>query len=233
MHFRNKNRGEPAQVTAAASSPYVNARREWNERYGTYIASAHHWRLAALICGSALIASATGNAIQAAHEKVAVYYVNTDGTGKPHEIWRADTATPGPRTEQIRAALQEWVLGARTVYVDSRATKRVVDATYARTLADSAAFQTLASFHKEHNPYQRAASETVEVAMQTPVQLSDNTWQMEWTETVSNRISGKPVSQQTYDLTANIILAAPKDEAQLMANPVGLYVSQFSWPARN
>lgn len=119
------------------------------------------------------------------------------------------------------------------MYADNRATKRVVDATYAMTLPDSAAYQTLATYHREHNPYQRAANETVEVAMQTPVQLSKDTWQVEWTETVKNRTSGKLISTQNYQLTANVLIAAPKDEAQLMANPVGLYVRQFSWPVRN
>ena len=69
--------------------------------------------------------------------------------------------------------------------------------------------------------------------MQTPVQLSKDTWQVEWTETVKNRTSGKLIGTQSYQLTANVLIAAPKDEAQLMANPVGLYVRQFSWPVRN
>jgi len=55
---------------------------------------------------------------------------------------------------------------------------------------------------------------------------------MEWSETVKSR-AGKTVSQQIYDLTADIVVSSPKDETQLMANPVGLYVSRFSWLARN
>lgn len=214
-------------------TPYLDARREWNERYGSHIIEARNWRFGAVAIGVALILSAAGNVIQASKEKIAVYYVNTDGNGKARDIWRADQATPGPKTEQIRAALQEWVLGARTVYADRRATKRVVDATYAMTLPDSAAYQTLANYHREQNPYQRAANETVEVAMQMPVQLAQDTWQVEWTETVKNRVSGKLISSHSYQLTANILIASPKNEEQLIANPVGLYVRQFSWPVRN
>ena len=50
---------------------------------------------------------------------------------------------------------------------------------------------------------------------------------------MKNRTSGKLIGTQSYQLTANVLIAAPKDEAQLMANPVGLYVRQFSWPVRN
>lgn len=232
MQPNSKKKGQRAPK-APPGTPYLAARREWNERYGSHIIDARNWRTAAFVVGVALILSAAGNVIQASKEKIAVYYVNTDANGKSREIWRADQATPGPKTEQIRAALQDWVLGARRVYADNRATKRVVDATYAMTLPDSAAYQTLATYHREHNPYQRAANETVEVAMQTPVQLSKDTWQVEWTETVKNRTSGKLIGTQSYQLTANVLIAAPKDEAQLMANPVGLYVRQFSWPVRN
>lgn len=229
----NRNNKDQRGQKAPPGTPYLAARREWNERYGSHIIDARNWRTIAFICGIALILSAAGNVIQTSKEKIAVYYVNTDTNGKTREIWRADQSTPGPKTEQIRAALQNWVLGARTVYADNRATKRVVDAAYAMTMPDSAAYQTLATYHRENNPYQRAANEAVEVAMQTPVQLSKDTWQVEWTETVKNRNSGKLISTQSYQLTANVLIVAPKDEAQLIANPVGLYVRQFSWPVRN
>lgn len=232
MQFHSKKKSQRAPK-APPGSPYLDARREWNERYGSHIIEARNWRAATFVAGAALILSVAGNVIQAAKENIAVYYVNTDSQGKTREIWRADKATPGPKAEQIRTALQEWVIGARTVYTDSRATKLVLDKTYAMTLPDSAAFQSLAAYHRENNPYRRAASETVEVAMQTPVQLSEDTWQVEWTETVKNRMSGKLISTEKYQLTANVVIAARKNEAELIANPVGLYVRHFSWPVRN
>lgn len=236
MQLTSKKKGsqeEPKKAPKPPETPYLAGRREWNERYSSHIIEARNWRTAALIVGVSLIFSVAANVIQASNENIAVYYVNTDSAGKTREIWRADESTPGPKTEQIRAALQDWVLGARTVYTDSRATKRVVDATYAMTLPDSAAYQTLAAYHRENNPYARAANETVEVALQTPVQISNETWQVEWLETVKNRSSGKEISSLRYQLTANVLIASPKDEAQLLANPVGLYIRQFSWPVRN
>lgn len=214
-------------------TPYLDARREWNERYASHIIEARNWRTLAAFLGLALILSATGNLVQASREKIAVYYVNTDAQGRARDIWQADQSTPGPKTEHIRAALQDWLLGARTVYVDGRAIKRLVDATYAMTLPDSAAHQMLAAYHREHNPYQRAAHETVELALQTPVQLTPDTWQLEWTETVKNRHSGKLIRQQSHQLTAHVVILPPKDEVQLLSNPMGFYVRQFSWPVRH
>lgn len=86
---------------------------------------------------------------------------------------------------------------------------------------------------REHNPYQRAAHETVELALQTPVQITPDTWQLEWTETVKNRHSGKLIRQQSHQLTAHVVILPPKDEVQLLSNPMGFYVRQFSWPVRH
>jgi len=41
----------------APDTPYLAARREWNERYGDHVKSAHQWRLAAF--GSIAIALAS------------------------------------------------------------------------------------------------------------------------------------------------------------------------------
>lgn len=212
---------------------YMNARREWNERYGSVIKDAHNWRLMAFIVGACLITSIGGNVLQAYKEKIAVYYVTSDSEGRTTTIWRADQAVPGPKSEQVRAALQDWLLGARTVYMDSQATRRVIDKTYAMTLPDSSAYQALASYHKENNPYRRAQNETVEIQMQTPTQLSKDTWIVEWNEVVKNSKSGKLIRNDNYQLTANIMIAAPKTESELMKNPVGLFVRQYSWHVRN
>ena len=40
-----------SKTTAAQAipNPYLDARREWNERYGSYIAQARNWRFAAVV----------------------------------------------------------------------------------------------------------------------------------------------------------------------------------------
>jgi len=55
-------------------SPYLDARREWNERYGSYIAQARQWRLVALLCVLALIV-AVGGAFYFAQRSLLIPYV--------------------------------------------------------------------------------------------------------------------------------------------------------------
>uniref|UniRef100_UPI0039C9913F type IV secretion system protein n=1 Tax=Vibrio parahaemolyticus TaxID=670 RepID=UPI0039C9913F len=40
---------------------------------------------------------------------------------------------------------------------------------------------------KEENPFERAARELVKVDIKSTLPLSDNTWQMEWVETITDR----------------------------------------------
>lgn len=104
MQPNSKKRGQRAPK-APPGTPYLEARREWNERYGSHIIDARNWRTAAFGVGVALILSAAGNVIQASNEKIAVYYVNTDSNGKTREIWRADQATPGPSKSAPRCKI--------------------------------------------------------------------------------------------------------------------------------
>lgn len=239
MDFKRITQGKGGEKSGppeakGKDTPYMNARREWNERYGDVIKNANSWRMAALVVGVYAILSTSMNFYQVATEKIAIYYVNLTEQGAISSIFRADRASNTPETQQVRRALQDWVVGARVVYADNAATKKAVDYTYAMTLPDSPAFTELANYHRANNPYARSADETVEVSVQTPSNMAGDTWLVEWTETRHNRISGKVIGQPvTYQLTATILLAAPVNEKQLTANPTGLYVRSFSWPVRN
>lgn len=211
-------------------SPYLYARREWNERYGGYIELANNWRLVAL--GSLAIALvATGGLVWVAGQhKVVPYAVEFNQHGEVVRVTRADLAAR-PNMQQMQAALRSWIIGARTVYVDRRAQQTIVDTTYAMTLPDSSAYMTLASYHRENNPYTRSASETVEIIVHAVSPVSEETWQIEWTETIKQR-SGKVISTKQWQGTFTAALAPPTDERQIMVNPLGIYVKQFTWTPR-
>lgn len=215
---------------APALSPYLAARREWNERYGDHVKSAHHWRVAALGSIAIALASVGGLIAVSMQSKVVPYAVEINGHGEVARVQRADVFR-SPDANQIRASLRDWVLGARTVYTDPAAMKNLIDQTYAETLPDSAAYQQLAEYHRTNNPYQRAASETVSVDVRSAVPVSENSWQVEWTET-TRQPSGKEIGSEEWQATFTIAISPPTDEQQVMLNPKGVYVRQFSWTRR-
>lgn len=213
-----------------AENPYLAARREWLERYGSYMARERVWRITAL--GAIVVAAilAIGLWSVKADQRVLTYVVEVDGHGGVIGT-RQVAASAKPEEKHIRAQLIEWLTGARTVYVDQRAIERGISKTYASTMPASPARTALGEFHAQQSPYQRAAAETVELEVRSAMPLTADTWRIEWDETVRQR-SGKLVSQQTWQATVNIVIAEPTSPQQLVANPFGVFVKQFSWAQR-
>ena len=48
MFFKKKEKAETAP-SGEGKNPYLNARQEWLERYGSYISRAAQWRLTTII----------------------------------------------------------------------------------------------------------------------------------------------------------------------------------------
>ena len=218
--------------STAPETPYLAARREWNERYSGYIASANNWRLVALGSVATAVIAVAGLVMVANQHKVVPFAVEFDGNGEVTRVARAEVAST-PNNRQMIAALRNWVIGARTVYVDARAEKTILDQTYALTYPSSPCFLMLSGYHKDANPYQRAQTETVEVAVNAIVPISDTTWQLDWTEVTKPRSGqGKDAQTKQYQGTVTTVLAPPTDEAQIFVNPLGIYAQQCAWTTR-
>jgi len=216
--------------SSADFSPYVNARNEWNERYGSYIKQAHGWRITALLSlGVAIIASG-GMAVISAQHRVVPYIVETNSFGEVVRTSPADQAH-APNEKEMKAALRNWIIGARTVYVDMRAEQAIVNGTYAMTRPDSAAYRQLANYHRDNDPYRRSVNETVEVTVSAVVPVSDTSWRVEWTEVTKQR-SGKIVDTKNWEGQFTVMMAPPTDAESIMVNPLGIYVQQFAWTPR-
>jgi type IV secretion system protein VirB5 len=213
-----------------AASPYLAAREEWNERFGSYVKAARDWKRLAYLEGGILLVLVGGFVLLSLQSKVAPYVARVNSAGEVVNVQRADVAAT-PNTNEIRAALRSWVIGARTVYIDPLAMKSAVDQTYAETLPRSPAYSMLAEYHRANNPYDRAHAEAVAVDVAAVLQVSDRTWQIEWTET-TRTATGAPTRVEQWQATTTVVLSPPTDAQQIMVNPLGVYVQQFDWRPR-
>ncbi len=211
-------------------TPYLAARREWNERYGDIIKTGNNWRVAFFCALGVSLVTSGGLVAVSMKSQVIPYAVETNQFGEISRVTKMNVAS-SPTEVQTRAAVRDWIIGARTVYVDLRAEKDVVDRTYSMTLPDSPAYQNLAMYHRENDPYRRSINETVEVEVKAAIPVSPESWQVEWTETIKQR-SGKVVSVKNWQATLTLTIAAPSTEQQILSNPLGLYVRQFAWTTR-
>ena len=163
------------------SAVYLAARREWNERYGSYIAQAHAWRLTALASLGVAFVAVVGIAWIGAQSRIVPYVVQTDKLGDAIAVSRADVSAPAdPRL--IRAQLARWVDDVRSVYVDVAAEKHLITEAYAMVDRNAAAGPALNDWFAHNDPFKRAQDDSVGVAVESVLPLSGNTWRVEWRE---------------------------------------------------
>src|SRR5262249_62419047 len=72
---RENNRPIPA-------NPYLVARREWDERYGSLITRAKNWRLVAILCAAIGLVQAGGMIWLSIRSKIVPYVVAVDSLGR-------------------------------------------------------------------------------------------------------------------------------------------------------
>ena len=212
------------------SAVYLAARREWNERYGSYIAQAHAWRLAALASLCVALVAVIGVVWIGAQTHIVPYIVQTDRLGDAIAIRRADVSPPAdPRL--IRSQLARWVDDVRSVYVDVDAEKHVITEAYAMVDRNAAGAPALNDWFSRNDPFRRAQDDTVAVAVESVLPLSATIWRVEWREDTRSR-QGALERSQHWQATIGISINPPTDEAEILVNPTGLYVESFDWSQR-
>jgi type IV secretion system protein VirB5 len=213
------------------SAIYLAARREWNERYGDYIAQANNWRLIAIAALGVAAVAVAGNVWQSSQSRVQPFVVEVDKLGDALAIQRADVASPIP-VGVIRAQLARYVQDVRAVSIDVQAERAFINEAYAMVDKNSAALMFLNEYFAGNDPFKRAASETVTAHVESVLPLpGGKTWRVEWREDTLAR-DGRPEFSKHWEATITVSINPPSTEAGVLANPTGLFVEASSWGER-
>lgn len=229
--MRRPPKAAPLDPDSPHSAVYLAARREWNERYGDYIAQANSWRLAAIAALGVAAVAVAGNVWQSTRSRVQPYVVEVDKLGDALAIQRADVAAPVP-VNVIRAQLARYVQDVRTVSVDVQAERAFINEAYAMVDRNSAALSFLNEHFASSNPFERAATETATAHVESVLPLpGGKTWRIEWREDTLAR-DGRPEVSKHWEATVTVSINPPTTEAGVLANPTGLFVEACSWGER-
>lgn len=214
----------------APENPYLAARQEWNERYGSAIHAARSWKIVG-VTGMLMAVIGFGYALYLSTQvKLVPYIVEVDrlGTavqaGFPQQIEYAD-----PRV--VRATLGTFVASFRSVTPDTVVQKQYIDRTYALLRTSDPATEKINNWFRGNSPFDRARTMTVSIEATSIVPLSNQTYQVDWTEYERDR-QGKELATRRFRGIATVTLTPPQDEAVIRLNPIGLYVTDFDWTAQ-
>lgn len=211
-------------------NPYIAARNEWNERYGSYVKAAAAWRVVG-IAGMTMAVIGFGYALyQSTQVKLIPYIIEVDklgtavNTGFPQQIEYAD-----PRV--VRATLGSFVSNFRSVTPDAVVQKQYIDRTYGLLRTSDPATEKVNGWFRSNSPFEKAKTATVAIEVNNIIALSNQSYQIDWTEFERDR-RGKEIATRRFRGIATVTLTPPQDEGVIRLNPIGLYVRDFDWTAQ-
>lgn len=220
-----------SKTTAAkAPSPYLDARQEWNERYGNYIARERNWRVLCFGMAAILSVSVVGNVIQGTQSKVRPYVVEVDKLHAVLPIGPADQAAKAD-VRVVRAQLADFITNLRSVYYDAGAQQVAIRRAYAQLDNTGAGFAVANEYMRANDPFKRAQKENVSVSDITVLPLGGDTWRVEWLETVRDR-NGDVTGATPFQAAITIKIVPPDNENAALVNPLGVYVTALNWSSR-
>ncbi len=233
MFLKSKKGTEEPKNTSNSSTnsnPYLNGRREWMERYGSYIKERNRWRLISLITSCIALVAVFGVIYIGSQSKYVPYVVQVDRLGSTVGTQRADIAMK-PDSRIIKAQIASFIEGSRSVYTDFEAQKGLVNNVYSMLKTGSPAHNKMTAFYKANIPFKRAESETVSIQIHNVLPISENSWRVEWLEQKHNR-EGLALSSVEMSAITTIQITPPTDEANILRNPMGVFVQDFNWSTK-
>jgi type IV secretion system protein TrbF len=209
------------------NDPYLDARREWNERYGSYISRAKNWRLMAFGVLGVCLVQTVGLVVMATQNKLVPYVVQVDKLGSAVPVARADQM--GKTDERVvKALLARFISDARGVVSDGIAQRQMIDRTYALLSNGTRALSIVNEFYKGDPPYSRAATSGVTTEISSVIPVTEKTWQVEWEETTRST-SGAIINKLRWKANLTLAFNPPTNERQIRVNPIGLFITDLSW----
>ncbi len=214
-------------------NPYVEARREWDERYGDLVLGKRNWQIAA---GGLLVVTlilASGIVWLTTRSRYIPYVVEVDKLGYSLTVPQPLTpsSVPDVTARMQRYELAAFIRNARAVSIDPQVEHEMLNSLLAHARGAADRFLD-AYYHSEgftHNPFKIAERQTVSVQIDSILQLSPQSYQVRWTE-MQHDLNGVEIGAPTHwEAVLQTQITPPNSDAAILSNPLGFYVTQISW----
>ena len=235
LFLKKKKKTEESKPKTTSDNPYLTARRTWNEHVGSLVSARQTWQIVG-ICSLLIALSAVGGVIYIGSQSKFIPYVIEvpETTHIPIARGPIDAASDvDPRV--VAAELASFIQNARLVTADIALQRQAILDVYAMLLPQSPAIQKMNEYlngSPEVDHFKLSETETQNVQITDILPQTENTWQVDWIETVrdKNGVPKEPPYRMRALLTIKIVPPDRKTSAeQIQKNPLGVYVEDFSW----
>lgn len=202
------------------------ARLVWDERVGLTVAATRHWRTACFASLLVAAISVTGAVYIGSQSKIQPYALALhENAVIPMQAMNALSASQ--LTPLYEQAIRDFVESSRSVVMDVQAERQLIQRTYRYLREGTPAQMQLTQQFKALPPFKRAETELVKVQIVSVLPLTVNSWQVEWTETVSDR-NGAEQAPAYFKATLETQVIPPTTQAAIQNNPLGFFITHFN-----
>lgn len=213
------------------NNPYLSARRKWNYHVGGLMHSLKVWQTVG-IASLLIAAGAVGGLVHVASQSKFIPLVfQQDAEGNTLSVTRADHLAAA-HIADYRTAVASFISHIRLVTPDVELQKQAILQSFAYLANNAPATQKANNYLNANSPFDRATKVTVNVQIQSVLQQSAHTWQVEWLESVRNHAGS--LQQPPYLMRAlvNVYQLSPTTqttESQELLNPHLIFIKDFNW----
>ncbi len=206
-----------------ADTPHLRAQQAWDRRMGTAVQAAVTWRLVALSLGALAVTLAIGATMIALQKRTFVHVVEVSPQGAVLSV-RPAGGDYSPTDAQVSYFLGHFVKLVRGVPTDGVVLRENWLEAY-RFLTPPAA-QRLNEAAREEDPFSLLGTTARTAIITSIVQRSEQTWQVSWIEATHGANGG---ARSAYTGLFTIRFERPRSSDALARNPLGLFITEFSF----
>ena len=209
------------------TNPYLDAKREWLERYGNYISQKRNWQIIAVLSAIISLICVIFLGYSTTQNKLIPYVIEVDklgNTSKVGVVQNIDLKNPNV----IKYSLNTFIYSWRSVWGDVEIQRKFIFDAYAYLEPNSKAFNFINEEYREKNPFKQVSKENVRVKVKSIVPQNADTWQVEWEEENRN-LKEEIISQITYRGFFQVKQIVPTTEEQILKNPLGIFIFDLNY----
>lgn len=209
------------------TNPYLDAKREWLERYGNYISQKRNWQIIAVLSAIISLICVIFLGYSTTQNKLIPYVIEVDklgNTSKVGIVQNIDLKNPNV----IKYSLNTFIYSWRSVWGDVEIQRKFIFDAYAYLEPNSKAFNFINEEYREKNPFKQVSKENVRVKVKSIVPQNADTWQVEWEEETRN-LKEEIISQITYRGFFQVKQIVPTTEEQILKNPLGIFIFDLNY----
>jgi type IV secretion system protein VirB5 len=217
-----------------SENPYLAARRSWNDQAAANMANRQMWQLLGILALMIALAGVGGMIHIGSQSKFVPYVVEVNKLGERAGVAPAQRAAAADQ-RVIRADVAAFIADIRMVSPDIALQRKAIYRVYSMLSANDAATAKANDWlngTEDSSPFKRAAKETVSIEIASVLPQTGDTWQVDWIETVRDRqgvLKGQPFRMRALVTVYTVATTPQTTEQQLLDNPLGTHVRDYSW----